>query len=82
MNINAVELLKESWQDLKGNWKPFYTVASIYGITMIAVQVLAEILYAVRLGLIGWTISTIFSILLGGGFTYAVLRFVKGENRK
>jgi len=79
MEINAVELLKESWQDLRGRWKPFYTVASIYGITVIAVQILAEILYAVHLGLIGWTISTIFTILLGGGFTYAVLKFVRGE---
>ncbi len=80
MNFSSIELIKSSWQDLKENWKPFYTVASIYGISLLAIQIVAELLAFVHLGLLGGAISAIFSILLGGGFIFFLLKFIKRES--
>ncbi|WP_297445462.1 hypothetical protein [Desulfurobacterium sp.] len=76
-NVNAIEIIKMSWQVTKKKFGIIIKILSIYFLIVFALQMLTAILAKLHLYLAGDVIGFLFVDLLSGGLIYTMIKLVK-----
>ncbi|WP_457568551.1 hypothetical protein [Desulfurobacterium sp.] len=76
-SVNIVEIIKLSWQITKKRLGTILKIHGFYLLIIFALKTVASILANIHLSLVGEVIDFLFSILISGGFVYAMMKVVR-----